>query len=276
METMFATQAYRHIGFCIYCGSKRPPLTREHVIPKSLGGKITPVGAHTAAVLGKASCEDCRRVTHAFETYCQRGLFGHLRVRLGMAQREIPNKVSGILRTTDGGFREVAGAPDDLPAFLVLPLFSTRAGLFAPKADAPPKPEFFTREIFTPRPGSPFEYDETGAFVSLRIDQFQRMIAKIALGTAMIRYGPKYFSSIVGPFIRGKEAGLHKYVFGFPSSQEKPPYMSETHLIQIRENSVSGVRYLIGFVRLFAIFGAPTYGVVIGTVNSTHEPERRV
>ena len=45
------------IGRCIYCGATGD-LTREHIIPRSIGGTW---------VLSKASCSDCAAVTRDFE-----------------------------------------------------------------------------------------------------------------------------------------------------------------------------------------------------------------
>jgi HNH endonuclease len=46
------------IGRCIYCGSTEQPLTREHIIPRKLGG---------IWVLHDASCEACRAITGGLE-----------------------------------------------------------------------------------------------------------------------------------------------------------------------------------------------------------------
>lgn len=47
----------RYIGKCIYCGST-DNLTREHVVPRGLGGPW---------LLLKASCKKCARITSDFE-----------------------------------------------------------------------------------------------------------------------------------------------------------------------------------------------------------------
>jgi hypothetical protein len=50
----------RDIGCCIYCGSKGPGLTKEHVIPAGLNGNVT---------LLKASCLGCADITKRFENH---------------------------------------------------------------------------------------------------------------------------------------------------------------------------------------------------------------
>src|SRR5438552_18955483 len=51
---------YAPIGKCIYCGGDGSPgrLTREHIIPDSLGGMLE---------LPDASCSDCQKITSACE-----------------------------------------------------------------------------------------------------------------------------------------------------------------------------------------------------------------
>src|SRR4051794_1798688 len=47
------------IGRCIYCDTRSPPLTREHVVPYGLGGD--------SIILRKACCETCRVITSKCE-----------------------------------------------------------------------------------------------------------------------------------------------------------------------------------------------------------------
>ena len=48
------------VGECIYCGDTKPPLTREHILPRGLGGELSPVALHQALVLRQASCSRCQ------------------------------------------------------------------------------------------------------------------------------------------------------------------------------------------------------------------------
>jgi hypothetical protein len=265
------TTSYRKIGFCIYCGSTTPPLTREHVVPRGLGGKIAPVGAHTAAVLGKASCERCRKVTHKFETICQQQMFGHLRIRSGMKQSEAPDTVSGLLRFADGSTKEVHGHPADFPALLFMPLLRKSPGLWLPNdSEEPPLRRFVGKLIFKPRQPSAFEAPEVGTEIAIDVPAYQRMIAKIALGAAILKHGPDHFQPLVDKFIRGDEPNaVGRYLFGYDLQEEKPSAGGKRghHLVMTREHTHrDGINYVIGFVRLFANYGTPTHGVVVGVV----------
>ena len=58
-------KTYGPLGKCLYC-EKLPPevtLSKEHIIPLGLG---------SGAIFLKASCEECRKITHQFETKCLR------------------------------------------------------------------------------------------------------------------------------------------------------------------------------------------------------------
>jgi hypothetical protein len=71
---------YRPLGRCVYCGSTHQ-LSTEHIVPRGLGGNI---------IFPRASCEKCRKITHAFETICMRQNFLYFRVHTGLHQH--PNE----------------------------------------------------------------------------------------------------------------------------------------------------------------------------------------
>lgn len=264
---MFKTTAYRNIGFCIYCGSTRPPLTREHVIPRGLTGKHKIYGAHTAAVLGKASCEKCRRITHEFETVCQRKMLGHLRSRMGLVRDKASDFVTGNLIFADGATRQITARPDEFAASLVLPLFARNPLLFlSPGVEQEPVREWIYKVIFEPSDPHPFGARESAITYDLDINAYQRMLAKIGLGAAILKHGTDFFTPLVCDFIRGDEQAIGKYVFGFDLEKERALHMGEAHSIKLREHERNGIKYIVAFVRLFAIYGGPTNGVLVGVV----------
>ena len=69
----------KSIGRCIYCGTADDGLSREHVIPFSLGGNV---------ILGKASCNKCSAITRDFEQTVTRTQFGNVRMQLGFPSRK--------------------------------------------------------------------------------------------------------------------------------------------------------------------------------------------
>src|SRR4051794_33678678 len=83
------------IGQCIYCGNTKPPLTREHVLPRGLGGFKSPNGYRSALVLQNASCEPCRKATQQIENDCLVNMLPHIRGRLGWWRKD--RSARGIL-----------------------------------------------------------------------------------------------------------------------------------------------------------------------------------
>lgn len=51
------------VGTCIYCGDTKPPLSREHIMPRGLGGDSTPQGLNDALVLQTKSQRQFRRLS---------------------------------------------------------------------------------------------------------------------------------------------------------------------------------------------------------------------
>lgn len=195
---------YRQIGHCIYCGSKKQ-LSREHVVPRGLGGKNAPDGAHRAAVLGRASCEACRVITWQVETEVQREAFGHLRTRLGMTLTPPKDRVSGMLVDSNNELTWVEGPPDLFPAMIVLPIFDTAPRILA---DNPLQNRWIRDWFHQPLDTSsrdlplPDGIKYAGKEIGFDAKPFERMIAKIGLGAAILKLGPDYFGSIVGGLYR--------------------------------------------------------------------------
>jgi hypothetical protein len=72
---------YEPVGRCIYCrseGSREEPLGKEHIVPYGLGGDW---------ILPRASCKACARITGEVERYCQREMYGTVRVRMQLPTR---------------------------------------------------------------------------------------------------------------------------------------------------------------------------------------------
>jgi hypothetical protein len=101
---------YEPVGRCIYCGSIKG-LTDEHIFPKFLWGR---------AVLPKASCECCRRLTSAFELTCARFIFGRFRVVHDLPTdhpRKRPSRLSieieqnGDIQSVEAPIADYPGAP---------------------------------------------------------------------------------------------------------------------------------------------------------------------
>jgi hypothetical protein len=80
--------SHTNVGQCIYCGEASSPLTREHVLPRGLGGFKSPAGSSNALVLQQASCESCQVITQSIEDDCLSGQFWPIRSRLKFNRKD--------------------------------------------------------------------------------------------------------------------------------------------------------------------------------------------
>lgn len=113
-----------NIGLCIYCGDQAPPLSREHVLPRGLGGGDSPEGHSTALVLQKASCEKCRQITQTIEGECLRNMMDFARARLGLKRKDRrKSKMKAFLDLPDGSREERYIESNDILGPVVLPSF---------------------------------------------------------------------------------------------------------------------------------------------------------
>jgi hypothetical protein len=108
---------YPPVGYCIYCGGT-DDLRREHIVPFGLDG---------TAVLPKASCERCARITGAFERQVLRGPMRAVRVLRKLRSRSKHAGVPGTqhLKIDRGGVVEPVEVPlDKYPVLLHFPMFA--------------------------------------------------------------------------------------------------------------------------------------------------------
>jgi HNH endonuclease len=168
---------------CIYCEDGRAPFTREHVIPRGLGGGI---------IFPKASCEECRKITHDIETYCLRGPWLSHRLNLGLVNdlkdlgREL--KMPGMI---DNVRHEKVFTPEEFPNYLILPEFHDSPGLLTGRMDGTGR---FSFTIWGDERTKQLHGDGAGnAILAERFDlnKCSRAIAKIAHGFVAGEYGLK-------------------------------------------------------------------------------------
>lgn len=201
---------------CIYCGAKDVVLTREHIIPYSLGGTY---------VLPKASCAVHSALTSDLERQVARVAYGVYRAQTGAPTRH-PDKLNEVLNkrvkiegeTFTGEKVEVEIAVSDVPpvpvfARLLLPDVLSGRPLDDKKS--------FTTECL-PVGSSLRELRVRLGLKQLRspissfpITIFQRMLAKIGHSYAYATLGPTGFEPFLLPLILGEEVSAWQYVGGF-------------------------------------------------------------
>jgi len=111
------------LGRCLYCLSSSDPLTEEHLIPQSLGGRLT---------LRDAVCEPCRRLTGRLEQLTLDREFAVPRTLLALKRRRARGKGPARLPAVavEGDDPAAALTPDTFPRTFSLPAFEP-AGLLA-------------------------------------------------------------------------------------------------------------------------------------------------
>lgn len=136
----------------------------------------------------------------------------------------MPDLVTGFLETPDGKLHSTSRHPDDFPAGLVFPVFAEVPRLWSPESNDPkPIVRWVHKVVLPPKDPSVFRGIATEVSINVNSDAvlYQRMLAKIALGSAILKHGPQYFKPIVNEFILGNESdGFGKYVFSLNFDSE--------------------------------------------------------
>jgi len=257
-----ADLASPHAESCIYCDStgKR---TSEHVLPYAWGGIVQIHGG---------SCEECQRITQAFEGQALNdGAMAHVRKALGLQSRTRHRKVVSPVETRIVGADGQPLAPVEgvePPIIMGLPLFSkpglisgdgTRVELEFQGMGAVAFGGDLT-EFFDGQSEVVVTQQESGK----RIMAFARTIAKIAYGWAwrdgvIQRLGGA--PALVNAFMHKPEK-LGAFLGAKPQPYERFPGM--TMRIEYKLSMPRQLVYLE--VQMFAETGAPTYEVVLGQV----------
>ena len=264
----FRNRKLPSFGECIYCGTPatEAKLTDEHIIPFSLGG---------TAILLKASCACCAKITSKLELHLARTIFGHHRIHANVATRnpkERPSVLPTTIKVGENPAQEMELPIADHPYFTLLPVWKAPGML----TGAPPTADFGTEELhrfeFVPAHFRELlslnENDILNFEIPIKLDlnQFSRALAKIAYCMAICRYGLKGFErTTITEFVRGKYP-FAPFLVGSTTKAVAPPMPNIDHAIGLTEFPVAGRNTVIAFVRLFAKTGTTTQGMPYYTV----------
>lgn len=247
-------------GACIYCGS-RVGLSREHILAYALGGTPT---------IPRGSCEQCRKITHAFETAVLRGPMRMVRCIQGMPSgtrhKDVPKTIP-VKITINGNEVNIDAPRDEAPILLHFPIFEPPGYL------DPGRSKLKLCGVVTGSFGADlkdFGKKHGAQVLQLKVSgndaiAFARLIAKTAYANAYahgqlkrLKNKPELVQAMmkepntIGRFVRTEPAPYKKY----PGLQ---------HRISIHD--MPKERILYSSVQLFANAGAPSYIVVLGTLN---------
>jgi hypothetical protein len=254
------------IGHCIYCGAAGPDveLTAEHIVPYALDGFY---------VLANASCIACSDITKHIEQNVLRPMLGLTRARMGMqtrrpAARNKPFRVE-VHEHATVSIHHVSHC--DLPAFLWLPVFAVPGLPFGdtPQEELPLLAWWYASLDKDPqemlkRLGKRLGSSGEVVLGVLRLDEFARMLAKIAHAAAVALPSLGQFRPLLPDIILRKNLDLSLYVGCSNPHHIAPP---ESNLIRVMVCWAKKPfdQWLIAEIRLFAMLGAPSYQVIVGT-----------
>ena len=243
------------VNRCIYCGATGVPLSREHTLPRSLGGI-------DRFVIQKASCSDCADITSKFETHVSRELFGAVRAKHLMPTNHKNDRPTSMPLLVKKGDKEeqIDVSIEDYPALVPLLLFEPPTHV----DKRPFRPGISV--IGTTLSGPPIQkvqealrIDGFTVTVSFKAVDFARLIAKIAYGYAIINFGPALIdTAYVRQTILKQVDDVGRWV-GCIGNQP-PPRSNNIH--ELRALTVDGDIHV--YVRLFANYETPEYCTVVG------------
>ncbi len=282
---------YESIGYCIFCCASDVPLSKEHIIPEAIGGKL---------VIRHATCAKCRDVHQKFEPACLKGIMDPIRSRLGLhGKRPKKRPKEYELRITPQNALDryerlslaehplslqlicfqPAGSISGIPEFTSnerseINAFMTDRLVFDPakfgRPDAakvplfwtyPPKEELFK---FNDRYDGQ-QIDFGGGFPLMK---FSRMLAKIAHSYAVAEIGPSSFNPFLLDFMKHGSRDPFFLVGGEyrinGDKVETHPPSEARHVLRLSHSRFANADILLAHVRLFADLGAPQYHVVVG------------
>jgi hypothetical protein len=247
--------ALRYVGKCIYCGST-DNLSREHIVPRGLGGPW---------LLLKASCKKCAGITSDFEREVLKEFFILVRTKLGLPtyNPEKRPKSFSFKSTMDGKEEVVDFSVPDCPTLFMMPWFAKPGYIRKDKQDKGISVTGMSlhgsglRELKTK-----YNIEGLSYTASLRTS-FARVLAKIAYGMTVFQYGLDMIEeAYVLPCIQGEKDDVGQWV-GCEDPRKSPdlfPRERFLHRIEVlaKRNEV-GAR-----IRLFAKYQTPEYLVIVG------------
>ncbi len=252
---------YPPVGRCIYC-SKTADLRKEHILAFGLSG---------TAILPKASCRDCAKITGRLEEMVLRGPMWPLRVFRDLKSRtkhkDAP-KTLPLMAIRRGEESTVNLPIDEYPILIMFPIFAPPASLF---------PEGYQQGInisghatvsFGLRPeevAAKLGADQVRIEQEYHIAEFARVIAKIAYAFAFAEGAADTLESPspVIPTILGHCEEIGRWVGTMAPPQAHP---GELHRLILHQQQ----GLLIVEVQLFADSETPSYGVILGRLTTSH------
>jgi hypothetical protein len=253
------------IGECIYCRDDKSSLSTEHIIPFGLNGRWE---------LLKASCGQCAKITSKFEMSVQRVtyLLNRKSMKLPSRRKGAHQKEYELFVNRTGKHEQIWVSAEYHPATLIFPQLAEPAFL-----DGRPLTRGVTVVGVIEVQGDGLSLEEvakrynakevatTTTFVG---NDFERMLAKSAYGFAVAKFGLDGFERVfVLPTILGEKDDAGRWVGCDKNINLAAGRDLHDVSIEVMMNRVVIVR-----IKLFSIFAAPEYKIVVGILrDEIHE-----
>jgi HNH endonuclease len=255
---------YQPAGRCIYCGATQPPLSKEHIIPLSLGGNL---------IIPKASCKVCAKIINSeIETPIAHHEWGPFRTkRTFPTRRKKKRKTHIMIQGLDGVQRPIPIRHHSTP----VPMY--KFGKARILEGLPPglgddqrwtivmlsskEEEIAMQERFP-------EWNRVHTFRAMP-HRFARLIAKIGHGYATAEVGIGSFKALTTDVILGHSDDFYYYVGG--NWNIDPAISSGNHITDICfQFTSSHTAWVVVHIRLFSAAETPNYHVVVGEIDLTN------
>lgn len=254
---------YDPVRTCIYCKSKDDKLSKEHIIPLALGGRL---------ILPHASCDSCNKMTSDFEGRLLRNSYKSLRVHLNLPTRhpdEIPYllPLRRIINGTEESVEEFVPV-DEHPSLIPFYTFINEPGILSGKSGSGKITYRFGGYIFQNDMHSRLNKlgkDPILPQPNMLVGDFFRLLAKIAHSFAVAELGINAFKPFLIEYISGK-IDLDDYLLGGVSDTQ--PKGTHLHDISLEERLTGDRKLIVTRVRLFSCLQGPTYLIVTGEKQS--------
>ena len=255
------------VGACIYCGAT-DGLTKEHIIPYSLGGNWT---------LPKSSCHGCAKITGAFEGDFSRTILGPLRMLYNMPTRRPKARPAHLplkVKYPNSSDWEIANVDRSVCPFLItLPLYAMPdiiTGIATTVDSTAATTRFWLRGGgFWPNRDAHLQWlcDALGAVQvmptgSVNTETFCLTIAKVAHSFLAGKLGLHAFEPTLSAMIRDRDTSKRARFIGGGEGSEPPS--EHLHEIDVATGMCVDPSIIVVRVRLFAVLGTPTYHVFAG------------
>lgn len=238
---------------CVFCRARGSFRTREHIIPKAIGGTFT---------VPSATCRTCQVSLHKLETELLSGALRNYRLKFGFPTKTY--KKSDIIGTK-------VRKGDDTPSIE----HYSRSMLMAPMI-----------QMFVPPPFAIFGRPETEKFVyiwqhfrdfrhprntvftfgPLRAESYFQIIVKMAHAYSVATFGADGFLWLAGHCVTDPDLEPFQWAGCLQAAVDKfPPAEPGTlHRMSFQTWRTPHKLYLVVEIRLFAHLGGPVYSVVTG------------